>query len=643
MMKELGLSFVRIGEFAWSRLEPSEGAYRFDWLNRAIETLDRAGLKVVLGTPTATPPKWLVDKMPEMAALDANGRPRKFGSRRHYCFSHEGYAQECARIVEHLARAFGGHPAVAAWQTDNEYGCHDTALSYSPAALQAFRRWCEARYRSIETLNEAWGNVFWSMDYRSFDEIELPNLTVTEANPSHLMDFQRFSSDQVVAFNRRQAQIIRRHAPDATILHNFMGAFVDFDHYALSDDLDVAAWDSYPLGFLERSSHDDDFKLRYMRVGDPDFQAFHHDLYRACGRGRWQVMEQQPGPVNWAPWNPAPAKGAVRLWTFEAFAAGAEAVSYFRWRQAPFAQEQMHEALLLPNAAPNDAYDDVARISKELAMLDARVETARAEVALVFDYESAWAWRIEPQGQDFAYFDLVMCFYRALRRAGLSVDVIPATAAAIADRMLIIAPALFVPSHDFAEALAKSGAMILLGPRAGSKTADFQIPADLPPGVLRRIIDIRVRRVESLRPGARITLSGQGAFVRWREFLTLGESVAPEFTSEDGETALARSENVFYLAGWPDEELLTNALRYVADVAGISTLDLAEDIRVRDNGAMRYIFNYGAATTDISALVGEATLLIGERLLEPCGVAVFRRRDCFPPEAQNTSQEATTK
>ncbi|KAF0213266.1 MAG: beta-galactosidase [Methylocystaceae bacterium] len=630
MMKGIGLSFVRIGEFAWSRLEPSEGAYRFEWLSLAIEALDRAGLKVVLGTPTATPPKWLVDKMPEMAALDADGRPRRFGSRRHYCFSHEGYAQECERIVELLARAFGGHPAVAAWQTDNEYGCHDTVLSYSPAALQAFRRWCEAKYRSIETLNEAWGNVFWSMDYRSFDEIELPNLTVTEANPSHLMDFQRFSSDQVVAFNRRQAQIIRRHAPDATILHNFMGAFVDFDHYALSDDLDVAAWDSYPLGFLERSSHDDAFKLRYMRVGDPDFQAFHHDHYRACGRGRWQVMEQQPGPVNWAPWNPAPAKGAVRLWTFEAFAAGAETVSYFRWRQAPFAQEQMHEALLLPNAAPNDAYHDVARISEELAMLDARVETARAEVALVFDYESAWAWRIEPQGRDFSYFDLVMGFYRALRRAGLSVDVVPPTAAAIADRTLILVPALFAPSHDFAEALAQSGATILL-------------PADLPPGVLRRIIDIRVRRVESLRPGARITLSGHGAFLRWREFLALGESVAPEFTSEDGETALARSENVFYLAGWPDEELLNNMLRHVAHVAGISTLDLTEDIRVRDNGAMRYIFNYGAASTDISALVGEETLLIGERLLEPCGVAVFRRRDCFQRAAQNTSQDATTK
>ncbi|MBM3641638.1 MAG: beta-galactosidase, partial [Alphaproteobacteria bacterium] len=512
-------------------------------------------------------------------------------------------------------------------QTDNEYGCHDTVLSYSPSALRAFRKWCEAKYRSIEMLNTAWGNVFWSMEYRSFDEIELPNLTVTEANPSHLMDFQRFSSDQVIAFNRRHAQIIRRHAPGATILHNFMGSFVDFDHYALSDDLDLVAWDSYPLGFLERSSHGDDFKLRYMRVGDPDFQAFHHDLYRACGRGRWQVMEQQPGPVNWAPWNPAPAEGAVRLWTFEAFAAGAETVSYFRWRQAPFAQEQMHEGLLLPNAAPNEGYHAVVRISKELAALDARVETVRAPVALIFDYESAWAWRIEPQGQDFSYFDLVLSIYRGLRRAGLSIDVVPPTAAAVAECKLIVVPALFAPSQEFTEALAKSGATILLGPRAGSKTADFQIPADLPPGVLRSLIDIRVKRVESLRSGARVPVSEFGAFVRWREFLIVGENVERELTSDDGKIALARRDNVFYLSGWPDEELLKSVLRRIFQAARIPTLDLPEDIRIRDNGAMRYIFNYGAETTDISALIGEETLLLGERLLEPCGVAAFRRCD----------------
>lgn len=300
-MAETGLTWIRIGEFAWSRLEPRPGDLHFEWLDRAIETLGRAGLKVVLGTPTATPPRWVVDKHPDMVAVDADGNPRKFGSRRHYCFSHEGFRQESDRIVKLVAERYGNNPHVAAWQTDNEYGCHDTILSYSEAARKAFRVWLKSRYGSIEALNRAWGNVFWSMEYLSFDEIDLPNLTVTEPNPSHTLAFRRFSSDQVVTFNKRQVDIIRAHS-SAPISHNYMGRVTDFDHFKVGDDLEIATWDSYPLGFLEdRVGADDAHQRAFMRQGDPDFQAFHHDLYRAVGKGRWWVMEQQPGPVNWAP------------------------------------------------------------------------------------------------------------------------------------------------------------------------------------------------------------------------------------------------------------------------------------------------------------------------------------------------------
>jgi len=345
-MVELGLTWVlRIGEFAWSRLEPKPERFELGWLDRAIETLGAAGLKVVLGTPTATPPRWMLDRHPDMLAVDIEGRPRRFGSRRHYCFSHRGYRAEAVRITEILARRYGKNPHIAAWQTDNEYGCHDTTLSYSDAARNAFRDWLAQRYKTVDALNAAWGNVFWSMEYARFDQIDLPNLTVTEANPAHWLAFRRFTSDQVVAFNRAQTEILRAHT-DAPITHNYMGRITDFDHFRVGEDLDFASWDSYPLGFLEdRVGAPPEWQRRFAGQGDPDFQAFHHDLYRAVGKGRWWVMEQQPGPVNWAPHNPAPAPGMVRLWSWEAFAHGAEAVCYFRWRQAPFAQEQMHSGL----------------------------------------------------------------------------------------------------------------------------------------------------------------------------------------------------------------------------------------------------------------------------------------------------------
>jgi beta-galactosidase len=630
MMTDAGISHVRIGEFAWSRLEPDPGQLTFDWMDRAIETLHRHGLRVVLGTPTATPPKWLVDSMPDMVALDREGRPRGFGSRRHYCFSHRGYQKECARIVTALAKRYGKHAALAAWQTDNEYGCHDTVLSYSDAARTAFRDWLGQKYQSPDRLNRAWGNVFWSMEYRSFEEVDLPNLTVTEPNPSHQLDFHRFSSDQVCAFNKVQTDIIRTHSPSVPIAHNFMGRFLDFDHFAVSEELDIASWDSYPIGFLDRDTHDEENKKRYLGVGDPDNQAFHHDLYRVCGQvrngdaeGRWWVMEQQPGPVNWAPWNPAPWPGAVRLWAWEAFAAGAEVVSYFRWRQPSFAQEQMHEALLLPNAEPNEAYEACCRISKELRAIGAVASPTRSDVALVFDYESAWAWKIQPQGRDFDYFDLVFRFYRALRRNGISIDVVPPRAEAVADRKLIVVPGLFVGSVSFVEALGKSDATILAGPRTGSKSEDFQIAEGLPPGRFRSLIDMKIRRVESLPPIVDVPLQNGGSFDGWREFLVPGEGVEVARTSIDGHAAQLRSGRVSYLGGRPNDELALTIVGEMLAQAGVDAAPLPEGVRIRDNGNIRFVINYGDEPADVSALVAGRDLLFGQQPLAAREVLAF--------------------
>ena len=372
-MAEAGLSWVRIGEFAWSKMEPSPGDLQFEWLDEVIEILGTHGLSVVLGTPTATPPKWVLEKHPDMLAIDKEGRPRKFGSRRHYCFSHQGYREECVRIVTLMAERYGANPYVGAWQTDNEYSCHDTTHSYSDSARAEFKSWLRLQYAGsgndgdINALNEAWGNVFWSMEYENFDQIDLPNLTVTQPNPSHVLDFRRFSSDQVISFNRLQTDIIKSYS-DAPIAHNFMGKTTEFDHFKVGEDLDIASWDSYPLGFLEdRVIASSEFKQAYARQGDPDFQAFHHDLYRSVGNGRWWVMEQQPGPVNWAPYNPSPLPGMVRLWSWEAFAHGAEAVCYFRWRQAPFAQEQMHAGLLRPDSADAPALAEAKQVAKEIS------------------------------------------------------------------------------------------------------------------------------------------------------------------------------------------------------------------------------------------------------------------------------------
>jgi len=278
-MAELGLSIVRIGEFAWSRIEPDPGRLEWQWLDEAIEVLGQAGLSVVLGTPTATPPRWMLERHPEMLALDEHARSRKFGSRRHYCFSYLPYREESVRIATLMAERYCGSAFLNSWQIDNEYGCHDTVVSYSKAAEAEFRVWLEARYQNINALNTAWGNVFWSMEYDNFDQIDLPNQTVTEPNPTHTLDFRRFSSDQVAAYNRAQADAIRKHS-SAPLIHNYMGRITEFDHYAVGDDLEIASWDSYPLGFLvDRSGADIAWQTRYAKTGH-GCQVYRH-------RGVW--------------------------------------------------------------------------------------------------------------------------------------------------------------------------------------------------------------------------------------------------------------------------------------------------------------------------------------------------------------------
>lgn len=587
-MAETGIAWVRIGEFAWSRMEPEPGRYEFDWLDRAINTLGAAGLKVVLGTPTATPPRWMLDRHPDMLAVDREGRPRGFGSRRHYDFSHKGYREECARIVTKLAERYGRNPHVAAWQTDNEYACHDTTLSYSPAALTAFREWLAQKYQSPQALNRAWGNVFWSMDYASFDEVGLPNLTVTEPNPAQVMDFRRFASDEVAAFNRVQVEILRRHSK-APLIHNYMGRELSFDHFALGADLDVASWDSYPLGFLsDRLEVSKAHRAHFMRQGDPDLQAFHHDLYRAVGRGRWWVMEQQPGPVNWAPWNPAPLPGMARLWAWEAFAHGAEVVSYFRWRQAPFAQEQMHAGLLRPDSVAAPALGEAAQVAREIAELDEEAGCAPGEAAIVFDYESAWAWETQPQGRDFDYFRLVFAFYRGLRQIGLNVDILPPDTADLSAYKLVLVPGLATLRPELRQALASHGGIALVGPRSNAKTANFAIPVPLPPNLPG--LDCTVARVESLPPDAGVPLAGGGTFLHWFEEIEGNDEVLVR--TEEGRPAVMAAGGLRYLAGWPDAGAMLRLMSDAARAAGLVPEPLPEGLRRRDTNGHRIWVNY---------------------------------------------------
>ncbi|HYP34047.1 MAG TPA: beta-galactosidase [Burkholderiaceae bacterium] len=627
-MATMGLKLVRIAEFAWARMEPREGQFDWEWLDEAVATLAEAGLEVVLGTPTAAPPRWLTERYPEVLAVDAQGRTRAAGSRRHVCLSSQKYFDASQAIVIAMAQRYGRHPAVVAWQTDNEYGCHDTLQSYSPQALTRFREWLRARYGSIEELNRRWGNVFWSMTCDGFEQIGLPVGLPAQANPIHALDWRRFASDEVLRFNRMQVDALREHAPGRPVLHNFMGFFGEFDHHAMGRDLDLASWDSYPLGHTDSTSFiDPDDRLRWARSGHPDIAAFHHDLYRGIGRGRFGVMEQQAGPVNWAPWNPAPQPGQVRAWTWEAFAHRAEFVSYFRWRQLPYAQEQMHSGLHDSDDHVTPGGEEAARVASELpAVHDTLGEEAptQAPVALVLDYTSHWMIEIQRQGADASYFGDAFALYGAARRLGLDVDIVGPDAP-LDGRSLVLVPALLSAEDTFARQLAAAPGQVVIGARSGSKTGDFRIADGLPPGPLADHAGLRVRSVESLRPGLSLRVSGavlQGHARAWREHVDPAPDTDVLARFEDGGAAVLRRGRMRYLAATFDNDLLDAIVGAAARDAGLSPAPLPEGLRLRRRGRVQFAFHSGPGRARVPAPAG-ATWLLGGPDLDPAGVAAW--------------------
>ena len=436
------------------------------------------------------------------------------------------------------------------------------------------------------------------------------------------MDFRRFSSDQVAAFNKVQYDILKVARPDLPVIHNFMGRFTEFDHYEVAKHLDVAAWDAYPLGFLDQSQEPEDIKTQYMRQGEPDFQGLQHDIYRAVGRGRWWIMELQPGPVNWAHFNPDPLPGMPRLWAWEAFAHGAETVSYFRWRQAPFAQEQMHAGLLRPDSEPAPAWHGAKQVAEELQRIGIAGEAEKARVGIVYDYESEWAWQIQPQAQGFTHYAHVRSAYSAFRKRGVDVDILPPSTDDFSGYDIVVIPALFAWNDALLKAIAEFEGYLLIGPRSGSKTENFSIPDGLAPNLPRNLLDAKVARVDSTNPARGVPVHGGGAVHHWRERLDTRAEVL--LADEENFPVLVAQGKLHYLAASGDKALLQRIADLLIGEAGLPTLTLPAGVRCRKRGGFRIYVNYGSAPAILSAAADEAGYVLGSAEIGAAGVTIAR-------------------
>jgi beta-galactosidase len=491
LMQDAGINTVRLAEFAWSYLEPSPSNYEFEWLDRVLQVLKEHKIQAILGTPTASPPPWLMKRHPDAYRVRLSRQRAQYGGRRDYCPSHTAFLQECSAIVTAMAEHYAGHPDVIGWQVDNEF----SRLCFCSSCQANFQSWLQDKYGSLDALNRAWGTGFWSHVYTEWSEIPLPEDDGDDPsygpNPALDLDFRRFTSDAVVRFQQNQIDILRRLCPYHFITHNTGFGLDELNFNDIARPLDFISLDHYPRNFEFFEQH-----------ANPTTAAFFYDRVRGLKQKNYWMTEAQGGPSGWRTISTAPRPGELRLWTYQAIAHGADAMLYFRWRTALFGAEQYWHGVLDHHGQPRRRYREIQQIGTELERIGLEFQGAihRSRVAILLSYDSLYAFQNQPNHPDFDYVGLLASFYELLHRRNISTDIIAPTTD-LSSYQLVIAPALYVVTEEESENLrqyVKSGGMLILTARSGVKDANNNIVNQPLPGLLSELCGAEVDEYDVL-------------------------------------------------------------------------------------------------------------------------------------------------
>lgn len=633
LMREAGVDLVAVNIFGWSHLQPGPDAFDFSALDDILERLHAAGIRVNLGTGTASAPAWLSRAYPEVLPMTEDGTRRYPGGRQAWCPSSPVFRTASLRLVEAVAARYGAHPAVALWHVSNELGCHN-ALCYCDESAAAFRVWLRGRYGSVAELNRAWGTAFWSQTYHDWEEILPPRAALSARNPGQLLDFHRFSSDAVFSQYRAEADVLRRLS-DRPVTTNFMvtAHIENMDYWSWADEMDVVANDHY----LDH------------RLGDPLSElAFAADLSRGLAQGApWILMEHSTGAVNWQPLNLAKEPGQLLRNSLTHVARGADGVCFFQWRASLQGAEKFHSAML-PHAGTDSA---VWREVVELGgIVDRLGEVAGsrvvADAAVIFSWEAWWATDTECRpSQSVGYLTQVHATYAALHAQGLTVDIVRPGADLSAYRFVVV-PGLHLLRADEAAVLTDwiaAGGTAVVTYNSGIVDETDRIWAGGYTGPLREALGIHVEEFAPVAPGVAIALDDGTRSHLWSERLraTTAETLA---TFADGPATgspvITRNAHgrgsAWYFATQLEPSALADRLGAIARAAGVrppAEVEAAgafEIVRRRaENASYVFVVNHG--DTELVADVRGTELITGlaveDRLRVPSGAVRVVREE----------------
>ena len=646
-MLENGIEVIRIAEFAWNKVEPTEGTFTFDFFDRFLDVAEKMGMKVIFCTPTATPPAWLTEKYPEVLNARIDGVIYRHGGRRHYNYNSPVYQEKAALITERFAEHFAHRPCIIGWQIDNEINC-ETDVFYSKSDDEAFRVFVKEKYGTLDALNDAWGTVFWNQTYSDWSEVHIPRPTVNNVNIHLLLDYTRFVSHSARGFVKLQSDILRRYLkPGDFITTN--GIFSNVDNHAMNaESLDFMMYDSYP-------------NFANMTGGTPDPRSLRdRNWSRHLTEVRsispiFGIMEQQSGAngQTHSGMAPTPKPGQITLWTMQSVAHGADYVSYFRWRTCTFGTEIYWHGILDYSSRDNRRLREVKEVHKKFQALGPVAGAHyEAKVAVIKDFDNIWnaqedAWHraiesVSSQG-----------IYAAAQHTHTPVDFVYLTddlpAPDLSRYSVIFYPHPMLADKARAELLQRyveNGGTLVLGCRSGIKDRHGRCVMDLLPGVFRELTGADVPEYTPVGP------EDSDVVIDW-EGEKLKVSVFSDELDAIGEQAevLGRYENCYY-AGTPG--LLVNRVgkgsvysfgtTFPEETAAVflRRLGVAEpyrnvvevpeccEIAVREKDGHRFYFvlNYSAEPAEIVLGEAKTDLYTGETVqgrvqVEPYGTRVY--------------------
>ena len=561
-MEAAGIHVVRIAEFAWSSMEPSEGNYQLDWLQRAIRLAAKHHIDVIVGTPTAAPPAWLTQKYPDTLLIDENGKRAVHGNRQQFSFTSPRYREFCRKIAEAMAKQLASEPNVIGWQLDNEI----SSMSYDDYTRAQFQQWLRAKFKTLDSLNQHWTTSYWSQTYSDWSQIPIP---VGPNNPGLMLEWMRFVSDTWRDYLDTQVRAIRKYAPAREpICTNTMGTFDGFDHYNVEKILDIAAWDNY--------------------VGEGHLTpalGFTHDLTRGFKQKNYWVIETQPGAVNWAKVNNTLDKGEVRAMAWQDVAHGADLVSYWQWRSALNGQEEYHGTLVGADGTPVPLYEEIQQIGRDFAKAGPALAgtTPRSDIAMLFDYDSRWAIDWQKFNDNYDSIKVDESLYVALRKLTQTMDVLPVTAP-LDSYKVVVAPNLSLIPDTVAKHLreyVEHGGHLVLGPRSGMKDEYNGLLPQRQPGALGELLGGRVEQFYALESAVPVSGSlGDGHAALWAELLSARQSdveVPLKFAKSNGwlddQPAIVSRKvgkgRITYVGAVLDDALLAKLAQWIATASDL--------------------------------------------------------------------------